>query len=76
LNIPVYHESRVFEFNGKKLLVGHGDGLGPGDHGYKTIKKVFRNPLSKFLFGLIPPFFWHITGYLFQQEQQGFHWGE
>ena len=57
LNIPVYHESRVFEFNGKKLLVGHGDGLGPGDHGYKTIKKVFRNPLSKFLFGLIPPFF-------------------
>ena len=57
LNIPVYHESRVFEFNGKKLLVGHGDGLGPGDHGYKTIKKVFRNPLLKFLFGLIPPFF-------------------
>ena len=57
LNIPVYHESRVFEFNGKKLLVGHGDGLGPCDHGYKTIKKVFRNPLSKFLFGLIPPFF-------------------
>ena len=57
LNIPVYHESRVFEFNGKKLLVVHGDGLGPGDHGYKTIKKVFRNPLLKFLFGLIPPFF-------------------
>ena len=57
LNIPVYHESTVFEFNGKKFLVGHGDGLGPGDHGYKAIKKVFRNPLSKFLFGLIPPFF-------------------
>lgn len=57
LNIPVYHESRVFEFNGKKFFVGHGDGLGPGDHGYKAIKKVFRNPLSKFLFGLIPPFF-------------------
>jgi UDP-2,3-diacylglucosamine hydrolase len=57
LNIPVYHEPRVFEFNEKKLLVGHGDGLGPGDHGYKTIKKLFRNPLSKFLFGLIPPFF-------------------
>jgi UDP-2,3-diacylglucosamine hydrolase len=54
LNIPVYHESKVFEFNGKKFLIGHGDGLGPGDHGYKTIKKVFRNPLSKFLFGLIP----------------------
>jgi UDP-2,3-diacylglucosamine hydrolase len=57
LNIPVYHESRNFEFNGKQFLIGHGDGLGPGDHGYKTIKKVFRNPFSKFLFGLIPPFF-------------------
>ena len=57
LNIPVYHASRVFEYNGKKFFVGHGDGLGPGDHGYKTIKKIFRNPLSKFLFGLIPPFF-------------------
>lgn len=57
LNIPVYHESSIFEFNGKKLLIGHGDGLGPGDHGYKFIKKVFRHPLSKFLFGLIPPFF-------------------
>lgn len=60
LNIPVYHTSRVFEFNGKKFLVGHGDGLGPGDHGYKAIKKVFRNPFSKFLFGLIPPF-WGIS---------------
>lgn len=57
LNIPVYHSPREFEFNGKKFLIGHGDGLGPGDHGYKAIKKVFRHPLSKLLFGLIPPFF-------------------
>lgn len=57
LNIPVYHEPQVFEYNGKKLYVGHGDGLGPGDHGYKFIKKIFRNPVCKFLFGLIPPFF-------------------
>lgn len=57
LNIPVYHAPKVFEFNGRSFLVGHGDGLGPGDHGYKTIKKIFRNPLAKFLFGLIPPFF-------------------
>lgn len=57
LNIPVYHEPKEFEFNGRTFLIGHGDGLGPGDHGYKAIKKIFRNPLSKFLFGLIPPFF-------------------
>jgi UDP-2,3-diacylglucosamine hydrolase len=57
LNIPVHFESKVYEFNGMKILVGHGDGLGPGDHGYKFIKKVFRNPICQFLFGLLPPFF-------------------
>lgn len=56
LNIPVYHEPREYEFNGKFFLVGHGDGLGPGDHGYKFLKKVFRNPVCKFLFGIIPPY--------------------
>ena len=56
LNIPVYFEPVAFEFNGKKFLLGHGDGLGPGDHGYKFIKKVFRNKIAQTLFGLIPPF--------------------
>lgn len=57
LNIPVFYESQTYTFNGKKFLIGHGDGLGPGDHGYKFIKKIFRNPLCRFLFGLLPPFF-------------------
>jgi UDP-2,3-diacylglucosamine hydrolase len=56
LGIPVYYAPKTFEFNGKKVLVGHGDGLGPGDYWYKFLKKIFRNPLCKFLFGLIPPF--------------------
>jgi UDP-2,3-diacylglucosamine hydrolase len=56
LNIPVYHSPQQFTFNNKKFLIGHGDGLGPGDHGYKMLKKLFRNPVCKFLFGIIPPF--------------------
>lgn len=55
LNIPVYFEPREYEFAGKKFLVGHGDGLGPGDHGYKFIKKIFRNPVCQWLFGILPP---------------------
>jgi UDP-2,3-diacylglucosamine hydrolase len=55
LNIPVYYEPRGFERAGKKFLVGHGDGLGPGDHGYKRLKKIFRNPACKWLFGILPP---------------------
>ena len=56
LNIPVYFEPRAFEFGGKKFWVGHGDGLGPGDHGYKFLNKIFRNKICQALFGLLPPY--------------------
>ena len=45
---------RVWE--GKKFLIGHGDGLGPGDHGYKLIKRVFTNPLAQRMFAFLHPF--------------------
>jgi len=55
LNISVYFEPQVFEWNGKKFYIGHGDGLGPGDHGYKFIKKIFRNKICQWLFGQLHP---------------------
>ena len=55
LNVQVYQHPKVFSYNNKKFYIGHGDGLGPGDYGYKFIKRIFRNPICAFLFGLIPP---------------------
>ena len=55
LGILVYLEPKEFVFSNKNFLIGHGDGLGPGDHGYKFIKSVFRNPLCQWLFGMLPP---------------------
>lgn len=55
LNIEVFHEPMEFDFYGKKFLVGHGDGLGPGDRKYKFMKKIFRNKLSQKLFGFLHP---------------------
>lgn len=55
LGIPVYHRPTEFTFNGKIFLIGHGDGLGPGDKGYKRMKKVFTNPFSKWLFRWLHP---------------------
>jgi len=55
LNIPVFFEPKAFDLLGKQFLIGHGDGLGPGDHGYKFIKKIFRSKFSQFLFGILPP---------------------
>jgi UDP-2,3-diacylglucosamine hydrolase len=37
------------------LHIGHGDGLGPGDTGYKILKKVFTNPMAQWLFGFLHP---------------------
>lgn len=55
LNISVYYDAKEFEFNGKQFLIGHGDGLGPGDHKYKFLKKIFRNRVAKLLFGALHP---------------------
>lgn len=55
LNIDVFHDPKQFEFNGKQFLIGHGDGLGPGDHRYKFMKKIFRNKFSQSLFGMLHP---------------------
>src|SRR5574338_486317 len=41
LDIPILRKPVIHEINGKKFYIGHGDGLGPGDYGYKFIKKVF-----------------------------------
>ncbi len=55
LNIPVYRDVKEFTFNNKSFLIGHGDGKGPGDKGYKRMKKVFINPFSKWLYRWLHP---------------------
>ncbi|MDB4709322.1 UDP-2,3-diacylglucosamine diphosphatase [Flavobacteriaceae bacterium] len=55
LNIPVFHKPQEFEINGKIFLIGHGDGLGPSDYGYKRMKKVFTFPFFKWLFRWLHP---------------------
>lgn len=55
LNIPVYHKPQEFIFNTTTFFIGHGDGLGPGDKGYKRMKKVFTNPVAKWFFRWLHP---------------------
>jgi UDP-2,3-diacylglucosamine hydrolase len=55
LNAKIYFEPSEFNWGAKKFFIGHGDGLGPGDQGYKFIKKIFTNPLCKWLFGWLHP---------------------
>ncbi len=55
LNIPVIRDFLLVQVGSKKLLLAHGDGLGPGDKTYKILKKIFRNPVCQWLFARIHP---------------------
>lgn len=55
LGINVYYHPKVFDLKGKKFYIGHGDGLGPGDHKYKIIKKILRSPFLQWCYGWIHP---------------------
>ena len=55
LGIPVFKKPIQREIHGKQFFIGHGDGLGPNDRGYKRMKKVFANPLSQWLFRWLHP---------------------
>ncbi|GGD51027.1 UDP-2,3-diacylglucosamine diphosphatase [Muriicola marianensis] len=55
LGIPVFHKPQLFEINGKRFFIGHGDGLGPHDKGYKRMKKVFTNPVARWFFRWMHP---------------------
>lgn len=55
LDIPVFSNPIEMEINYKKFLIGHGDGLGPGDKKYKVLKKIFTNKACQWLFKWLHP---------------------
>lgn len=56
-DIPIYRQPIIRKIYDKTFFIGHGDGLGPGDHGYKFIKKVFASPICQWLFERLHPNF-------------------
>ncbi|MBX2942136.1 MAG: UDP-2,3-diacylglucosamine diphosphatase [Cyclobacteriaceae bacterium] len=57
LGIPIYRQPIVLEIGNQKLLIGHGDGLGPGDTSYKILKRFFNSSLCQWLFARLHPNF-------------------
>jgi UDP-2,3-diacylglucosamine hydrolase len=55
LNIKIYPDTLIKEIGNKTFFLGHGDGLGKGDNGYKFLKKVFRNRFNQWLFRWVHP---------------------
>ncbi|MCH7403662.1 UDP-2,3-diacylglucosamine diphosphatase [Belliella kenyensis] len=55
LSIPINHNPLEITVEGKKLLIGHGDGLGPGDEFYKFLKSIFTNRFFQWIFKWLHP---------------------
>ena len=55
INAHIYRKPIEISMKGKRFFISHGDGLGPGDNGYKLIKKIFKNKLCQWLFERIHP---------------------
>ena len=71
--IPVYRKPIEREIHGKQFIIGHGDGLGPGDIGYKRMKKVFVHPFSQWLFGWLHPDIGTRLAFFFFQNEPCLH---
>ncbi len=57
LGVKIHREPITLTLQGKMIHIGHGDGLGPGDKGYKFIKKVFSNRFFQWCFARLHPNF-------------------
>jgi UDP-2,3-diacylglucosamine hydrolase len=55
IGAKVYFHPEVMEIEAKRFFIGHGDGLGPKDKGYKRMKKIFRNPYLQWLYRWLHP---------------------
>ncbi len=55
IGMTLYRKPVRVTIGEKRFYIGHGDALGPGDHGYKTIKRVFASRLCQWLFARLHP---------------------
>ncbi len=55
LDVAFSDEALSLQIQGRRIFLAHGDGVGPGDHGYKLLKKVLRNPVARGLFRWVHP---------------------
>jgi len=53
--VEIHDGIQEISLKGKKFFLAHGDGLGPGDNGYKFLKKVFLSRFNQFLFRWLHP---------------------
>jgi len=52
--ITMHSDPDTLEFDGRRFLIGHGDGLGHLDRTYDCLRWIFRNRTNQRLFSILP----------------------
>ncbi len=56
LGVIMHRKPLEKSIGGRSFLIGHGDGLGPGDTGYKMLKAVFACRVCQKMFSFMHPY--------------------
>ena len=61
--VTLYHSPYAeFELDGRKVIVGHGDMLGPRPAGQRILSAIFRSRLLQWLFSMLHPYWAMMLG--------------
>ena len=55
VGIIVHYKPKIIKEQGKKIMIGHGDNLGKGDHLYKFIRRIFVSKICQWGFSRLHP---------------------
>ena len=55
VGVTIHHRNITIEEDGKKLFIGHGDGLGDGDYLYKVLRRFFTSKICQWAFARLHP---------------------
>ena len=54
MSVTMHDDPEILVLDGKRFLIGHGDGLGGQDWHYNAIRRIFRCKLNQRLFAILP----------------------
>ncbi|NLI25571.1 MAG: UDP-2,3-diacylglucosamine diphosphatase [Bacteroidales bacterium] len=55
IGLTVHNGPLITVLKGKRFYIAHGDGLGPGDPGYKLLKAIFHSKVLQWFYARIHP---------------------
>jgi UDP-2,3-diacylglucosamine hydrolase len=53
--LKIHYKPQFVTMDGMQFYLAHGDGLGPGDAGFKRMKKIFTNPAAQWIYSRLHP---------------------